>query len=417
MKLTSFGGFTHFFVKGINRPGAQFTNGQIRAGLKIHLQFMSRALTSLMCRETLAAGAIMKTRTIITGVALVLAGAIIAIACSQWRVTTLTPRKPIHIKNGTYPGQVLVKTDEMGFEDLSAGVWVSDGKIITADNEQQRLQVLDPDGDVELVIGNLKNIDRKKIPSAPFTFRTIGACTMDDQLIYVQNRFSQMRGMAKPADASSIDFSPSYILAFNRKGDLQYTLGQKGSPDVPFNHIESLSIDSAGRLVVIAHSFDSWGVYIFKGKKREQYVNLGALSFDERDGAETYKGRIDNVRSYKDGERFLISVAYYHGLRLKYLKIFEYSMEKNGIARTIVQIPDPKNVLFNIMGDKHIYLWNVSSDEIKFIQLDMDGDIVNNLSLELKRRPGAYARIMMDEKGRFFSYHISKDGIEIIQWD
>ena len=42
--------------------------------------------------------------------------------------------------------------------------------------------------------------------------------------------------MPKPSQEET-DFAPSYILVFNKDGELQYTLGQRGTPDLPFYYI------------------------------------------------------------------------------------------------------------------------------------------------------------------------------------
>ena len=340
--------------------------------------------------------------------------------CSFWKVTTLKYKLISTIKNGSRPGEVAVKVDESGLEDLTMGVGVFNGMICLADNELKRVQVMKPNGDVRLVIGAVKNIKKKDIPAENFNFGTIGFFTIDDDdNIYIQNKFSQIReGNARTKDgADSIDFSPSNVLVFNKEGELQYTLGQKGTPDTPFYHIERLSIDSEGRLFVISRSSDSWSIYRFKGRKREQYVNLGALDFKERDEGAVYDGKIDNVKPFRSGERLLISVSYYHGTRLKYIKIFEYSLEQRKTERTVMEIPDPKNVLFDIIDDKYIYLWNISNDEVRFEVANLDGTVINNVHLNLKYKRNYYSRIFLDESGKLYSFHVLKSGIDILRWE
>lgn len=340
--------------------------------------------------------------------------------CSFWKVTNLKYKVISTIGNGSKPGEVAVKIDESGLEDLTMGVGVFNGMVCTADNMLKRVQVMKPNGEIKLMIGAVKNIKKKDFPAENFNFGTIGFFTLDDDdNIYIQNKFSQIRdGSGKGKDgADSIDFSPSNVLVFNKQGELQYTLGQKGTPDTPFYHIERLSMDSSNRLFVISRSSDSWSIYRFKGKKREQFVNLGALDFKERDEGAVYEGKIDNVKHFRNGERLLISVSYYHGLRLKYIKIFEYSIEKGKTERTIMEIPDPKNVLFDIIDDKYIYLWNISSDEARFEVANLDGTIINNVHLNLKYKRNYYSRIFLDESGKLYSYHIMKRGIDILRWE
>lgn len=340
--------------------------------------------------------------------------------CSFWKSTTLNPKRVAFIHNGTKPGNVLIKTDEYGLEDLSMGIGIYDGTICVADNELKRVQVMKPNGDVKLVIGAIKNLSTKDIPAESFNFGTIGNIAMDeDENIYVQNKFSQIKDSRSHGDAGtdSIDFSPSYILVFNKNGELQYTLGQKGMPDTPLYHIERLVVDSKNRLFVISRSSESWTIYRFSGKNRDYSINLNTLDFREKDGKKEYEGRIDNIKVFSTGDRLLISVSYYHGTRLKYIKIFEFSIGSGKIEKTIMEIPDPKNVLFDIIDDKYIYLWNVSNDEPKFEVANLDGNVINNVYMNMKIKRNYYSRIFLDESGGIYSYHVQKSGIDIMKWE
>ncbi|OHD65324.1 MAG: hypothetical protein A2176_15430 [Spirochaetes bacterium RBG_13_51_14] len=339
--------------------------------------------------------------------------------CSFLKATTLNPIRLVFIRNGTKPGQVVVKTDEYGLEDLSLGVNIYNGTICIADNELRRVQVVKPKGDVELIIGPMKNVSDKDTNTQKFNFGVIGYIAMDDSMIYIQNKFSHIRDSNTEAmsDNDSIDFSPSYILVFNRSGELQYTLGQKGTPDTPFYHIERLVVDSKGRLFVISRSTDSWSIYRFRGKKRDYFLNLGTLEFRDQEEGNVYEGKIDNIKIFDRGEKMLISVSYYHGLRLKYIKIFEFSIGSGRVERTVMEIPDPKNVLFDIIDDKYIYLWNVSNDEVKFEVSNLDGAIINNVYLNMKYKRNYYTRILLDESGQIYSYHIMGSGIDIVKWE
>lgn len=340
--------------------------------------------------------------------------------CSFWKATTLNPKRVAFIRNGTKPGQVSIKTDEYGLEDLSVGVSVFNGMICIADNELRRVQVMKPNGDVDLLIGNVKNLKLKGITTNNFNFGIVGFIAMDDDdNIYIQNKFSRIRDTIKERDIGndSIDFSPSYILVFNKNGELQYTLGQKGAPDTPFTHIERMYIDSKARLFVISRSMDSWSIFRFTGKHRDKYINLSNMEFKEREEGNVFDGKIDNVKIFSGGEKILISVSYYHGLRLKYIKIFEYSLSTGRVEKTIMEIPDPRNVLFDIIDDKYIYLWNVSNDKVKFEVANLDGTVINNVYLNLKYKRNYYSRIMLDNSGRIYSYHITRSGVDILKWE
>lgn len=340
--------------------------------------------------------------------------------CSFWKTTTLNPKRAAFIWNGSKPGQVSIKTDEYGLEDLSVVVGVYNDMICVADNDLRRVQVLKPNGDVSLLIGNIKNAKIKGISAGNFNFGVVGYMAMDDDdNIYIQNKFSRIRDSVRERDVGndSIDFSPSYVLVFNKKGELQYTLGQKGAPDTPFTHIERMYIDSKARLFVVSRTMESWSIFRFTGKNRDKYVNLNTMEFKEHEEGNVFEGKIDNVKIFSNGDSILISVSYYHGTRLKYIKIFEYSLGSGKIEKTIMNIPDPKNVLFDIIDDKYIYLWNVSNDDVKFEVANLDGTIINNVYLNVKHKRDFYSRIILDNSGRIYSYHITKKGVDILKWE
>jgi hypothetical protein len=343
--------------------------------------------------------------------------------CAFWKVTTLNPKRFAFIKNGTGPGEVSIKIDEYGLEELSVGIGVFNGLVCSADNELRRFQVMKPDGDLELIIGSLKQIKTKDTKAQNFNFGISGLFTMDeDGSVYIQNKFSHIRP-TRPQDKDfvrdNIDFSPSYILVFNNRGELQYTLGQKGTPDVPFYQIERLSVDARGRLYIVSKTIDSWSIYRYKGKVRDYFINLSAMDFRENDSEEkkAYDAKIDKVKIFTNGETALVSVSYYQGLRLKYIKIFEYSLAKKKAERVVLEIPDPQNVLFDIVDDKFIYLWNISKNDVKFEVANLYGTIVNNVSMKFKNKRNYYTKIFFDQSGKMYSFHILRNGVEVVRWE
>ncbi len=331
------------------------------------------------------------------------------VSCFLFNVTSMNQGDYSFIKKGEGVGQVSYKIDEFGLDELTCQVFVYDDKICLVDNVLGRIQVMDPEGEVGLILGATANTAGREKITKKFNFGTIGALYMDDEgTLYVQNIVSNQ--------GSGADFSPSYILVFNRDGQLQYTLGQTGAGAMPFYQIEYLDVDSDGRLMVISRTFDSWSVYSFKGKNRNYMVNLNKLDFTEKEDNEVYTGKIENVKMYSSGDRFLISVDFYQGLRLKYRKVFVYSARKNRIEKTLLNIPDPKNVLFSLVDDKLIYFWNMDS-EVKFAVYNHDGNIVSNIKLEIAPGKFYYSKIIEDRKGNIYSYHIGRDGIQVLQWE
>ncbi len=337
------------------------------------------------------------------------------LSCSQWKVNTLASKKFALLKNGEEAGQIQLIKDEYALSELSFRIEVQNGKIITADNSLKRLQILDSAGKPELILGSTGNIDKVKYKTASFNFSVIGSFTLDDDdNIYVQNRLGVKK--SRYTNKGNTGFSPSYILVFNKKGELQYTMGKTGTPDIPFFYIERLFVDSRERLFVISRTFNTWELYRFNSKKRESYIDFSKLDFKEKDGKESYEGRIENMQIYNSGDNILLSVAYYHDIRFKYRKIYEYSMEKKKITRELATIPDPKNVLFNIVDDKIIQFWNIEGSEVKFMLLNTEGNVINNIKLKFDNK-NYFSKIIYDKNGRIYSYHVNNDDVNILEWE
>ncbi|MDR3238152.1 MAG: hypothetical protein LBT84_06590 [Spirochaetia bacterium] len=331
-------------------------------------------------------------------------------SCSQWRVSSLGGKELFFIKNGTEAGDIAIHFDEFALTDLSFRAGIFNGTLFTVDNVLKRIQAIDSDGSPELVIGSPNNISSKKITAVPFKFGVIGSFTVDRSgNIYVQNRLSE--------DMGDGDFSPSYVLVFDKNGKLQYAIGQRGSTDTPFYYIDSLFVDERERLFVVSRSFDTWNVYRFDNRKPDFSLNLGSLSFKEKDGDDTFDGQIENVKLYENGDMMLISVAYYHNKRLKYHKVYDYSINKKKLEREIMNIPDPKNVLFDIVDDKHLYFWNTEKDDIRLMICSMEGSIINNIQVTFDSSKYLYSKLQIDSSGRLYSYHVSKKGINILRWE
>lgn len=335
-------------------------------------------------------------------------------ACSQWKLSTLTKSEILFIENGAKAGQIALQYDDFALTDLSFGIEIANDKIYSADNTMHRIQVLSEKGEVELVLGDLKNINEKTTPSAAFKFGYIGRFTADSaENIYVQNRL-----VSDQRKAGNRDFSPSYVVVFDKKGKLQYTLGERGLNDTPFYHIESLFVDDNERLFVVSRSFDTWHVYRFSNKKQDFSIDLSTLNLKEKDGGDELQGQIDNVKVYKSGDMLLVCVAYYgKDRRLKYNKVFDYSVSERKIIREIMTLPDPKNVLFAVVDEKSLYFWNISGDDIKLMICNMEGHIMNNIHLGVGDTKYLYFHILSDSSGRIFSYQATKKGISISEWN
>jgi len=325
----------------------------------------------------------------------------------------MSSKKITEIKSGDAPGQVQIIRDEYTLNELSFRLEINDDRIIAADNSLKRLQVLDSSGNPELIIGSTADIDKTKYKTFNFKFGVIGTFTMDDDNLYVQNRLETRSARSYGEGAN---FTPSYILVFNSKGELQYTMGKTGTPELPFFYIEKLFVDSDNRLFVISRSFNSWELYRFNNRKREKYIDFSKLDFVEKEDNNTYKGRIENIRIFKSGDEILLSVAYYHDVRFKYRKLYIFSLEKNKLQREVGTFPDPKNVLFNIVDDKIIYFWNIEGKDIKFMLVNMEGNIINNIRVSFDNS-SIFSKIITDEDGVIYSYHVHNDTLQVLQWE
>lgn len=334
--------------------------------------------------------------------------------CTKWFVNSLSSKTYASLKNGDGPGQIRIVRDEYSLNDLSFRIGVNKGKIITADNNLKRLQIIDEGSNPELIIGSIQNIDKNRQKAVNFNFNVIGAFTMDkDNNLYVQNRLISKNYSS--GDQEGTNFSPSYILVFNEHGELQYTMGKSGTPDIPFFYIEKLFVDSDNRLFVLSRTFNTWELFRFNKRKREKYIDFSKFDFKEADSANTYNGKIENIVMLNSGNEVVVSVAYYHETRFKYRKLYELSLEKEKLTREITSIADPKNVLFNIVDDKILYFWNIEGKDVKFMLVNMDGNIINNIKLVFDNN-NIFSKIIHDEKGVIFSYHIYDDTMKIFRW-
>jgi hypothetical protein len=333
--------------------------------------------------------------------------------CTQWFVNSLSSKTLLTIKSGDGPGQIQIVRDEYSLNDLSFRIEIKQDRIITADNNLKRLQILNGNTNPELIIGSLQSIDKTRFKTVNFNFNVIGSFTMDeDRNLYVQNRLLTRNAAG---DQEGTRFSPSYILVFNENGELQYTMGKTGTPDIPFFYIEKLFVDSDDRLFVLSRTFNTWELFRFNKKKREKHIDFSKLDFTEKEEKNTFNGKIENIVILKNGEEVIISVAYYHDVRFKYRKIYEYSLEKDKIIREITTIQDPKNVLFNVVDDKILYFWNIEGKETKFMLVNMDGNIINNIKLEFDNN-NIFSKIIHDENGTIYSYHIYDDTMKVFEW-
>lgn len=338
------------------------------------------------------------------------------VACGHWKVSSYNSSKLCMLENGAEPGKVQLKFGDDGLFDLTFGVRVFGGRIYVTDNTLKRLQVLERDGTPELVIGPKAAALPKgsDVKFAAFNFSVLGMLTADsDGNIYVQNRIVAGEGKSY---SDELDFSPSYVLMFDKNGTLQYTLGRQGAPNIPFDFIEHIEVDRGDRLFVVSRKFNTWNVSRFHDRKLNFSSNFSNSEFVEKEENNSYEGKIDCVRALRDGESLMLSVAYYHGLRFKYRKIFNYSIKDSRIVRSIINIPDPKNELFAVIEDMHLYLWNIEERRTRFVVTNFDGNIVNNVLLNFDEKRYYFQDLMVDETGSFYSYRVNRNSVDILEW-
>jgi hypothetical protein len=340
-------------------------------------------------------------------------------SCSQWKVSSLSPKTILSLPAGAEPRQITLAINDSDIMDISFTVKVSHDRILVADNKAKRLQVFEMDGSPDLSIGKKGAAADSPVP---FNFGIIGDTARDSEgRIYVQNRIDA--GSPAPQGAvvtgpsqDDLEIVPSYILVFDSAGKLQYAMGQRGAADLPFYYIENITIDDKDRLFVVSKSLSSWNIFRFKNKVRDFYANIGKDSFREKEGQDEYSGIIENVVPYRSGEKLLVSVAYYHNTRFKFRKIHEYIVSENRLGRELFAIQDPKNELFSIMDDKYILLWDTEEKDVRFVIWGFDGNIVNNLKIANDRKKSYYREIISDEAGRFYSYSARKTVLEVSEW-
>ena len=335
-------------------------------------------------------------------------------SCAKWRVDHLLPTMMAFIENGADPGDVRLDIDDHAMREISFGVSVHRNKIIMADNQLNRVQVLSGGSKPELIIGNVGNIDPKEYNVSSFNFGSIGLCAMDSSdRVYVQNRLTQSNEVSR-GEAS---FAPSFILVFDKNGRLLSTIGRGGTVDLPFSYLDSITIDERNRLVVVSRSFENWSIYRFTDTRRDYYFDFGELTFQETHGKDVYIGRIEAMRPYQNKDAVVISVAYYFENRLKHRTIYEFSMSDNKLEKQVLEIQNPKNSLFAIAGDKNLYLWNMDGRRVRLLTINMGGTVLNNLGVNFNIGKYYYAKLFAGRHGDIHSLHVDRQGITVYKWD
>ncbi|MBN2041392.1 MAG: hypothetical protein JW864_15230 [Spirochaetes bacterium] len=335
------------------------------------------------------------------------------LSCGRWKSTKLKSDLLCSIPSGEAPGKVMLKYDEDNILEISFKIGFYNNNIYLADSNLKTLHVLNKSGEPLMYIGDKKydQDEYKDIKFSRFKFSIIESISVDSAgNIYVQNSF------VSSTRRHDMGFSPSYILVFNADGNLLYTLGKTGSPDIPFNSIESMKIDSSDRLFVISRSYDTWSIFRFRHRKKDFSANFSEIDLKDQDGDKTYSGKIEKIIAYKSGNNLLLSVAYYYETEFRYRKIYNYSIPNEKIERTVFIIPEPKNELFSLIENENIYLWDIYNDDVRFIVTNFKGDIVNNVYIKFPHFNNSFNEITMDSSGQFYSYHVRKKGIEIYEW-
>jgi hypothetical protein len=338
-------------------------------------------------------------------------------SCAKWKVNELKKNILFDIDEGTDPGEVHLSFTNDGYIDLTFDVRVSNNKIYCSDNIERRLQVFNREGTPLMVIGNNDEGEEGGIKMRSFSFGIIGTTVADQENnIFVQNTIIPGEKDGKKDDLDSTGMSPSYILVFNADGRIMYSLGQNGSADVPFYSIYNMYTDERSRLFVVSKSYDNWSVFRYNGKERDFVLHLDKNYFKEMDEDEELRGIVENIIIFRNGEKLLISVAFYSNVRFKYRKIFEYKIIEDRLGNALLQLPDPRNELFSLLEDKYIILWDVEKRDIRFSIWNLQENIINNLRIQMQGPRPYYEKVLVDEMGRLYTMIVADKRIEIKEW-
>ncbi len=341
------------------------------------------------------------------------------VSCGRWKTTKLKPEQVLSINSGSNAGDIMLEFDKDDILDISFRLSINQGSVFTSDNLLKRVQALDMSGNPLLFIGQKSKklkID-SRIKKSYFNFSIIGLTAVDSEdKIYIQNRFTSTTEKNESSNGRKSGFSPSYILVFDKEGNLLYTLGKRGTPEIPFNFIEHMEIDNEDRLFVITRSYDTWDVLIFKDKKRSHEINFGEVDFRTNDDDNEIAGKIENILIYNNGENLLLSIAHYHDSEFKYRRLYSYNIINKKIDRTVMKIPDPQNELFTVIDNKHIYLWDIGERDVKFVICNFNGNIINNIILKLPETHDYFRDILIDDNEQLYSYHVDRKSIKLLRW-
>lgn len=337
---------------------------------------------------------------------------VILISCSRWKVSDLQTKKITKLNFYKNDGYIDLYFKNSKALILTFKIFISNGKIYAADNRQNILLIYNLEGKLLRVIGSkdyLENNEKfQNIDKSYFNFSTIGEVVSDNSgNIFVQNRIN-------PKNNSSIEISPSYIIVFDNEGKLQYTLGQKGEPDIPFYYIDKMYTDDSNRLIVISMNFQTWSVYRFKGKEREVKADFAKEKFQQKD---KYSPRIENIRIFSNGDSLLVSAAYYDKTRFKYRNIIKYDFNNDSDYKIILNLPDPKNELFALLENQYIMLWDVEEKDLKFVIWNFNESIINNKRIKINSITTFFQDVVFTESGNLYTVTVNKDSIDIEEWE
>ncbi len=226
-----------------------------------------------------------------------LAGVFLIIyGCGNNRIAELKKEKLFNISIGNAEEQIGVQKRQNGEFHGPGAVLFRNGFFFIVDSVNQKIMKITTPGDVILIIskgddnadvetGNvLRTKERKN-----YNFDTIGQIAVDNENnLYVQNIFIQKEKTQSVIDIISLDENGneegadytesfmSYIVKFDRLGNFQYRIGEKGIDSSPFYYIYKIATDINGDLIVLTadEAWENWTYYTYDttGSLIEQYT-------------------------------------------------------------------------------------------------------------------------------------------------
>lgn len=353
-----------------------------------------------------------------------------ATSCAFFRVDKLNDQPEARIPLNDESG-VKFQNQSGIVHEIPARVAETDDWVVISEPSRKSVKIFNDSKLLTEIISLEEKADPEKLPaSAAGELKTNSYLKIPGRTIAGQNEdfFVESYNNVKAGRNKSDSGAGFYkILQFNLRGNFIRLIGREGRPELPFENILWMDVDSENRL---------WVLYRFLGNLKLDAYREGRLDYSiKQQNCESLM--LENIEKednellncefmypFFDAERILLTARVdrvpdsdKEVTTFRYRVVKVLNTENAEVETVFSRLNDPEDFPYLPYDNNNFLVWQTEDyDTLKFSIYNLEGNLQNNLQIKLTGRHNRYRTTYYSLKGKFYSIKVDSDFFHLLNW-